>query len=160
MKRLSNRKIWIRAVELMPDEFKKYPYSYMVRNGVNINNLLGKTISEITISSEDEAQEQILFECTDGSAYLMYHEQDCCESVEIDDINGDLDCLIGTPLTLAEEVTQSDRDENPPEAKDSWDDSYTWTFYKLGTVKGYVDIRWYGTSNGYYSESVEFAKLR
>jgi len=83
----------------------------------------------------------------------MYHDQDCCESVYVDDIDGDLSDLIGSPITLAEERT--DNDQNPGR----WCESFTWTFYTFATVKGYVTIKWFGSSNGYYSESVTFAKI-
>jgi hypothetical protein len=54
---------------------------------------------------------------------------------------------------MAEEVTEEGED-------DEFGDSSTWTFYKFATNKGYVTIRWFGTSNGYYSESVDFAKVK
>ena len=60
---------------------------------------------------------------------------------------------------MAEEVT-NEQDINPEGVKiPEYQDSFTWTFYKLATMKGAVTIRWYGESNGYYSESVDFARV-
>lgn len=101
--------------------------------------------------------EELVFTLDSGEQYSLYHSQDCCEKVEIVDINGDLDSLIGAPILMAEEVT-SEKDPDGWEYPDNpeWRDSYTWTFYKLATSKGYVTIRWLGESNGYYSEEVDW----
>lgn len=117
-----------------------------------IADLIGKTL----VAVENIGDEEILFTVDDGKCYKLYHDQDCCESVEVEDICGDLEDLVGSPLLMAEEVTS---EETPAEVEpNQFDDSFTWTFYKFATAKGYVTIRWYGTSNGYYSESVEFGE--
>lgn len=116
--------------------------------------LIGKTLVSVT-RSDDE----ITFECSDGYEYKMYHSQSCCESVSIEDICGDLADLSNALVTNAEEV--SGETAQPADWKpDEYSDSYTWTFYKLDTNKGGVTIRWYGSSNGYYSESVDFEQIK
>ncbi len=120
------------------------------------SELIGKTIARIDGKKGDDV---LLIACTDGTRYKQYHSQDCCETVQIEDIVGDLDDIVGSPVLSAEEVTfaQDETPDNvpPPEYPD---ESFTWTFYKLATIKGSVTIRWYGSSNGYYSESVDFVK--
>jgi hypothetical protein len=116
-----------------------------------ISELVGKTIDSIL--GADNGSDSIIFTCSDGTRYHMYHSQDCCESVSVDDIIGDVADLIDSPVLKAEEATNS---ESP---KESYDESFTWTFYHIATIKGYVTIKWYGTSNGYYSESVDFERL-
>ena len=125
-----------------------------------ISELLGKILSSIEVNNNND---EIYFTLETGEKYKMYHSQDCCESVSIEDINGDLNDLIGSEITLAEESTDDTPkktvySEGLPNEWTSVDESATWTFYKLATIKGYVNIRWYGTSNGYYSESVDFLK--
>lgn len=116
--------------------------------------LKGLTIKSMIGASA--GSEEILIETECGKIFKMYHEQDCCESVSIDSVVGDISDLIGVPILLAEE-SESDL---PPKTEFGYtDESCTWTFYKLGTVKGYVDIRWYGSSNGYYSERVSFLEI-
>ena len=122
---------------------------------MDIKAMLGKTLTAINVNGRN-GRDTIHFVVEGGNDYVMYHEQDCCESVSIDDINGDLDDLIGSPIRVAEQNT-SDWAYSPNFDEDG--DSCTWTFYKLATIKGYVDIRWYGSSNGYYSEYVDFAEV-
>lgn len=123
-----------------------------------IEELVGKTITNIQRNDKGtvgyNSGEEIIFTMSDGSRYAMYHEQDCCESVYIDDIVGDLNDLLNSPLTLASE----DYNSNNSKAED--DESFTWTFYNFATVKGYVTIKWYGSSNGYYSESAQISKIK
>lgn len=107
--------------------------------------LMGKVITEIKGLEKDG--DEVHFKCIDGTSFSMYHEQDCCESVSIEDVCGDVADLLNTPILVAEESSREG---------DTLGESETWTFYKLATIKGSVDIRWYGTSNGYYSESVSF----
>lgn len=107
--------------------------------------LIGAVISKIDV---DKNRETIHFHLSNGSVVAMYHDQWCCEQVYIEDIVGDLDDLLDSPVLMFEVVTNND---NPKEDSDS----HTWTFYKIATAKGYVTIRWYGESNGYYSEEVE-----
>jgi len=109
--------------------------------------IIGKVFKSIVISKE---MDEIIFNCTDNETFKMYHEQDCCEDVSIEDINGDITDLIDSPILKAEKVSDIFNTREGTE---------TWTFYKLATVKGYVTIRWYGSSNGYYSEEVSFLKI-
>ena len=115
---------------------------------VDLSALMGKIVTNILINDEHDV---ILFVCSDDEVYKMYHEQDCCESVGIEDISGNLEDLLNTPITMAEEESNSSETE--------WG-SCTWTYYKLATVKGYVTLRWCGESNGYYSESVDVIQVQ
>lgn len=118
------------------------------------SSLVGKTMKDV----RQIGDERIEFECDDGKLFALYHNQDCCESVSIEDVCGDLADLIGVPILVAEEVESDTLPEGvkPPEYRD---DAETWTFYKLRTIKGSVDIRWFGSSNGYYSTSVDFGEV-
>lgn len=116
---------------------------------LKFEELVGKTL----VGIENEG-ERIIMEDSDGIKYVMYHSQDCCESVDIDGIEGELKDLIGSPIVQAEESSNEDQGQ-----KHEYDESYTWTFYRLATKDARVVIRWYGTSNGYYSESVSFERV-
>ena len=111
----------------------------------------GRTIQRV----QQIGNKEIIFVLKGGGAYKLHYEQDWCATATIEDVCGDLNDLVDEPLLLAEEA--SNRDENPIGISIEDQDSFTWTFYKMSTIKGSVTIRWYGESNGYYSENVTFS---
>lgn len=119
-------------------------------NNLGISQLIGKTIVKI---DGDKDSSDLRFHCSDGTEYLMHHVQDCCESVSLEDIVGDLNDLINQPIVTAYESNGDD-----PPLYDN-EESFTWTFYTIGTAKNTITLRWYGSSNGYYSERVDFEKI-
>lgn len=116
-----------------------------------IKELVMQTI--ISISGAEQESEEVVFELSDGRKFKMWHSQDCCEHVRLEDIEGDISDLINTPIIQATEETNSEE----PHVTEN--DSFTWTFYRFATIKGFVVLRWLGTSNGYYSESVCFEQM-
>lgn len=107
-------------------------------------------IGKVPVHIEQGGDEQITFWFSDGSVCRWYHHQNCCESVDIEDVNGEWTDLLNTPLIVAEERKDVGSEDYG---------SYTWTFYTFRSVNGSVDVRWYGYSNGYYSERVDFEMI-
>lgn len=112
----------------------------------NIEQLKGKTLKSVDHKSNLDDE---LWFYTENKAVRLWHRQDCCERVSIEDIVGDLNDLVGSPLLRAEVRTE--------DGESSYGD-LTYTYYEFATIKGSVSIRWYGSSNGYYSTRVSLAE--
>lgn len=114
---------------------------------VGFSELLGETL--ISVEGLKKDSEEIIFKCLSGRQFHLLHEQDCCEAVSVEDIDGDASDIIGYEVLVADETS------NEGDLGD-YGESFTWTYYKIDTNKGGITIRWYGTSNGYYSERATF----
>lgn len=124
--------------------------AHRIGQKVSFEILTGKIIQKIDVQSDE-----IYFRVSQDEIYKMYHEQECCENVSIEDICGNVEGLLGTPILKAEVKTNKNNPKKPVLPADSC----TWTFYEIATINGSVTIRWYGYSNGYYSEEVDFIKI-
>lgn len=125
----------------------------------DISDLINKTMVRVE-QTEVGDEDALVMETDDGMVYTFAHSRDCCESVTIESITGDLSDLVGSPLTMAEESSQDGKEAGLTFPNEYTPDSSTWTFYKFATIKGYVDVRFFGESNGYYSEGVYLSAKR
>lgn len=120
--------------------------------------LVGKTVTKI-----QQDNEHVIFHTQEGPVYAMYHRQDCCESVTLEDIDGDLEDLLGLIVqaeTCSDSYIEALRlvDTSVPRREQD-EEPFTWTFYRISSNRGGVMLRWLGSSNGYYSEEVSFEQV-
>ena len=102
----------------------------------------------VSIEGLKQGSQSVMIRLSNGS----YIEQDsgydeyCDACIRIDQINGEVSKHIGaTILKLDEKIVEDVASTNEPA---------TAIFYTLQTSKGYLDWRWSGESDGWYSETV------
>lgn len=122
---------------------------------VEIKDLLNKVFKSVEITNVDpdddcDYNDCVVFTTIDDEVYVMMHLQDCCEHVYLESVDNDTTVLVGSQILVAEERINSKKRLNGSEK---------WTFYLLGTTEGCCNFRWYGSSNGYYSERVDLYKI-
>lgn len=104
------------------------------------------------IEGMEKDSDYITFTEASGREFIMYHDQDCCERVALEEVIGDVSDLVDTPILSFSADSEGASEETVGNPYDTG----TWTFYNFRTIKGSVTLRWLGTSNGYYSEIVDF----
>ena len=121
-----------------------------MQNEVNetLNRMVGETIKSVSGNRHDE---EFVVRTASGLVFKFYHNQDCCEDVYLEEIIGDIDDLIGHTVVMAEETCSNDEVVG---VSCYQGESFTWTYYRMATERGLVVLRFFGSSNGYYSESV------
>jgi hypothetical protein len=117
---------------------------------VDFNNLLNEVPIEIK-QDEYDGNDSIVFKMQSGREFMLCHRQDCCESVNLESIDGDINRLLNNPITIAYESYEEGNSKY---------ESSTWSFYHIGTTLDTVTIRFFGESNGYYSESAELQEYK
>lgn len=125
----------------------------------DLEKMIGQTL--ISVSGFEKGSERIELRSSDRNKLVLWHERDCCENVSVEQVDGDPDDLIDSPLLMCEEISgetlgaDPNRDPDGKVERGRGDSTFTWTYYKFATVKGYVTVRWFGSSNGYYAEDVD-----
>lgn len=127
----------------------------MLQNTYNFDDLeVDKLLTKIkdliilNIEGLEKYSPEVILKLSNGNELVFYHEQDCCESVSLEDFEISSKSLIGSKILDIE--LRSDR-------KNSYDGSETWCFYNVKTTQGDLWLRFHGSSNGYYSEWVDLA---
>lgn len=89
-----------------------------------IEEMYGLVFDEVYVDEYD-GSDALIFRNKDVE-FRFCHYQDCCETVMIEEIFGDLSDLVGEQLYFLDESS----------AEEERNERAVWTFYKFGTRKG------------------------
>lgn len=115
-----------------------------------MNELIGKKITGMWVSND----QSILAFDTDQGVIAYDAWGDCCSETWFADITG-VGALIGGTVQTADEVSMDGYNVEDGRTRQECDEAYG---YKLTTDKGYADIVFRNSSNGYYGGSIELLK--
>lgn len=111
-------------------------------------------LKDRTLTNIESNNEEVVFDCSDGTRWRLYHEQDCCESVMLEKTDGYPKRLIGNKIAKAQE--QPGHEFDPQALRDSVTFS---DFVLIDDMSYSVTFHFVGESNGHYSEAVYFAQI-
>jgi len=124
-----------------------------IMSDANFFELKGQIVKKITGLEKNSPEVHIV---TNQTTYKLYHHQDCCESVLVENVIGDEKDILNEEIIFAEE----DAGANDPDWYDEhYNDSHTWTKYVLKTKNASLKFWFLGESNGYYNENVSIEKI-
>ena len=115
-----------------------------------MQELIGKTVTNILIN---QTQTVLKFE-TDGGTVAYYVDGDCCSESWFADIIG-VECLLGQKVLTSERVIWDEIIDDDGRSLQDEDKIYC---IKLITTKGYIDIIFRNSSNGYYGGWIELCE--
>jgi hypothetical protein len=121
---------------------------------ISVERLVGETLVAI---DQDDKSSEILLTTASGRQFRIVHHDDCCESVHIEGTDGEWSSLIGKVIESA-----SHEEESADGTLDEYGYSYesaTKTTITFKVNDATVVSRWFGSSNGYYSESVNVDEI-
>jgi hypothetical protein len=120
----------------------------------NIKELKNKTIVEI--SGLRNGGNIVELRCDDGSLYTLQNVHYSREDVYIDDIKGNTDDLLNSPITKVKRTSVTMYVSPYGGGKEY---KVVWSIFKFGTQKGKVEISWRGEAHRKSSAKVRLIQI-
>lgn len=113
---------------------------------ISMNSLVGRTITALWIERDGFT---IIFETSEGNVTYVT-EEECCSETWFSDITG-VENLLGALVVATGDVDLQDYNTDDGRCRHVSDRVYG---IKIKTTKGYADIVFRNSSNGYYGGSI------